>query len=331
MTKAGETDHDKELQKAFAEFKQSLRHDPHASHEDKAPGLLAPEIIVAEPRRPLAPHPKVDTRPVLGANPSLAETERSVATAPPSAPTEGRRRGLLYLSAAIVVGGLAALGWALNHGVRPEAVANEPATAAVAPQTPSPETTATTEPPTSSATAETPVPEAPQAAANPSQPPSPASTASDQAKNPAAPATVDQPPVAEKAALSPSPAAVAAPSSPATPEQTPVKTQTPNTGVQQTAAPTTQADAAAIARPKQAIKPKVAKTKTKPAPARSAGRAGATTKISEPAVAAPAPVAETAPPPPPPPSSDGALGFVKRTVNSVGSTITNIGRGAIGN
>jgi hypothetical protein len=35
------------------------------------------------------------------------------------------------------------------------------------------------------------------------------------------------------------------------------------------------------------------------------------------AVAAP----EPAPPPPPPPASDGPLGFVKRSVNAVGSAI----------
>ena len=103
MTQAGETDHDKELQKAFAEFKESLRQDAHG---DTAQKLSAPEIVVAEPRRPAAPQPKIDTRPVLGSvEPHI---EKSVALAPVTSPSasQGRRKGLLYLSAAIIVTGL---------------------------------------------------------------------------------------------------------------------------------------------------------------------------------------------------------------------------------
>ncbi len=320
MTQAGETDHDKELQKAFAEFTESLRHNAHG---DNAPKLSAPEIVVAEPRRPAAPQPKIDTRPVLG---SLEpHVEKSVALAPvkkPAASGEGRRRGLLYLSAAIIVTGLGALGWTLTHGARPTDTTGEPATAAVAPETPAATEAATTpEAPATPATAETPAPDAPQTAAAPATTPA---------------AAPEQPPVAaaqpatEKAALTQTKAAEPAAPPPAAAAQAPVKTQPVKPAAKEAtttppAAPE-QADAAATAKPKPAAKPKVVKAKPKPAPTQSASRPAAATPAPE-----PAPVAEAAPPPPPPPQSDGALGFVKRTVNSVGSTISNIGRGAAGN
>ena len=290
MTQAGENDHDKELQKAFAEFKESLRHDAHGESAQKR---SAPEIVVAEPRRPAAPQPKIDTRPVLGSlEPHI---EKSVALAPVTKPAsgDGRRKSLLYLSAAIIVTGLSALGWTLTHGARPP----EAATTAATPETPpatEAEAAATTETPaptTQPATAETSTPDAPQTAAAP---------------------------------------ATAAPATTAT--QTTVKPQPPKPTAKETTAAPAQAETGDPAKPKPAAKPKVVKAKPKPAPAQSAGRPA--TPAPEPATPT-APVAEASPPPPPPPppppQSDGALGFVKRTVNSVGSTITNFGRGATGN
>lgn len=314
MTQAGENDHDKELQKAFAEFKESLRHDAHGESAQK---LSAPEIVVAEPRRPAAPQPKIDTRPVLGSlEPHI---EKSVALAPVTKPAsgDGRRKSLLYLSAAIIVTGLSALGWTLTHGARlPEA-----ATTAATPETPpatEAEAAATTETPaptTQPATAETSTPDAPQTAA------APATAATSAPEQP--PAAAAQP-TAEKA--SPTPPKAAAPATTAT--QTTVKPQPPKPTAKETTAAPAQAETGDPAKPKPVAKPKVVKAKPKPAPAQSAGRPA--TPAPEPATPA-APVAEASPPPPPPPQSDGALGFVKRTVNSVGSTITNFGRGATGN
>lgn len=334
MTKAGETDHDKELQKAFAEFKESLRHDPHAPRGDAAPKLNAPEIMVAEPRRPAAPQPKLDTRPVLGSSVSQTEEDLTIGVATRQEPDDKRRRGLLYLSAAIVVTGLAALGWTLNHGLRPLGASSAPETAAVAPETPAADTAATTETPASPAAAEATAPKAPQTAATPTEAPAapPAPAAAERASTPDAPAPAAPPPVTEKAALSSPPAAEAAsPPSPAAPAPTP--TPASADGQKASAKPTaTQADAGAATKPKPAAKPKVAKAKPKPAPARNASRptTSAAAKATPAATPAAEPVAETAPPPTPP-SNDGPLGFVKRTVNSVGSTITNIGRGATGN
>lgn len=329
MTRAGETDHDKELQKAFAEFKQSLRHDPLGSHDDTAPKLAAPEIVVAEPRRPLALQPKVDTRPVLGASPAEAENDFTLAAQTRKTPEEGRRRGLLYLSAAIVVSGLAAVGWTLSHGARPETTPGGPATAAVAPVNPSPDAAASTETRTQPASAESPAAGVPQSAAAPAQ-------------DTARPAALDAPPAdpqpaPERAAVAP-PAAAGQPippsAFPAAVAPTPVKSEADTTNVKQTLTPSQPETRAAakpnsVAKPGPAVKPRVVKAKPKPAPARNAGRPEpAATSAEAPVVPPPAPVAETAPPPP---SNDGALGFVKRTVNSVGSTITNLGRNAIGN
>jgi hypothetical protein len=313
MTQSGETDHDKELQKAFAEFKESLRHDAHG---DSAPKLSAPEIVVAEPRRPAAAQPKIDTRPVLGS--IEPHVEKSIALAPVTKPASGggRRRGLLYLSAAIIVTGLGALGWTLTHGAR-----TADPTAAVAPEAPA-ATEAATTPETATTAAEAPaseVPaaEAPQAAAAPATP----------AATPEQPPAAQAQPAAEKADLTPPKAAEPAPAAAAA-AQAPVQTPPPKAAVKETTTPPAtpaQADAAAAPKPKTPAKPKVVKAKPKPAPTQSASRPAATTPE-------PAPVAEAAPPsPPPPPQSDGALGFVKRTVNSVGSTISNIGRGATGN
>ncbi len=326
MTKTGETDPDKELQKAFVEFKQSLRHDPQAPHDDVAPKLAAPEIVVSEPRRPSAPQPKVDTRPVLGASVSLAEEDAPFPAPNRPAPEEGRRRNLLYLSAAIVVSGLAAVGWTLNHGARPEPSVSEPTTAAVAPANPSPEAPAATPNPAPAATAETPAAEAPQTAAGPEQVPATGSSATTTPDQTGAPA-------AEKAALTPpeSKEQTTPPSPPATITPTPAKTEAPSANVKKP--PTSsQGDASVVAKQKPAAKPRVAKAKPKPAPARNAARPKNPTSANRSSGAPPEPLADAAgAPPPAPPSNDGALGFVKRTVNSVGSTINNLGRNAIGN
>ena len=331
MTNAGETDHDRELQKAFAEFKESLRHDPRAPHDADGPKLAAPEIVIAEPRRPLTPLPKVDTRPVLGAGLSQAATDLPSPAATRAAPSEGRRRSLLYLSAAIVVSGLAAVGWTLTHGARPGISAGEPATAAVAPETPSSEAATTTENPTAPATAETPPPETPQTAATPTEAPAaqPPATTAEQSGAPDKPAAETQ-----KAALTPPAAAEPAPPlpAPAAAAQSPAKPDTPAASAKEPATPAqANANAGADAKAKPAARPRVAKAKPKPAPARNAARPASPAAASSAPAAEPAPVAETVAPPSPPPSSDGALGFVKRTVNSVGSTITNLGRNAIGN
>lgn len=331
MTKAGETDPDKELQKAFAEFRQSLGHDPQAPHDDVAPKLAAPEIVVSEPRRPSAQQPKVDTRPVLGASGSHAGEDAPFPATNRPAPEEGRRRNLLYLSAAIVVSGLAAVGWALNHGARPEAPGSESTTAAVAPENPSPDAPVTTQTPAPAATAETPAAEAQQTAASPEQDPaarssttttSSATTTPDQTGAPAAEKAALAPPETKEPATPPSPSATIAP--------TPAKTEASRANAKKP--PTSsQADSSVVAKQKPAAKPRVAKAKPKPAPARNAARPTNPATGGRSSGGPPEPVADAvSAPPPAAPSNDGALGFVKRTVNSVGSTINNLGRNAIG-
>ena len=74
--------------------------------------------------------------------------------------------------------------------------------------------------------------------------------------------------------------------------------------------------------PKPAPRAKVVKQKKPTKPVASRPKPAAEAPV---AVAAPEP-APMAPPPPPPPASDGPFGFVKRSVNSVGSAIGGLVR-----
>jgi hypothetical protein len=334
MNQSGETKNNAELQKAFAELKDSLRHtvDPANDQAPKLGGAAfdAPPATIRPAAPGISPDARTQTRATHGSeskNPAIAET--------------GRRRKLLYLSAAVVISGLAALGWTLTRGHG----TNDPEIeAAATPQTDVVDTSAAA---SADADASTPVetaataPDAPPSEAArtepaPAQSPEAESAAAPQAPVPTETATATQTQVAEppKAAGTEAEATqptaqqaakptIAAPAIPA-PSGTaaPAKQAALSPA---TAAPETEAAKPAVVKPKPARPKAVAK----PKPATQAARR----PVADPTPVAPppAPVAAEAPPPPPPAQSDGAFGFMKRTVNTVGSTLTNLGRGAMGN
>jgi hypothetical protein len=330
MTQSGETKNNADLQKAFAELKDSLRHAVDPAN-DQAP-KLGGAVLDAPPAtiRPAAPGISSGLRAQTR---DMRESEsKTSATA-----EAGRRRKLLYLSAVVVISGLTALGWTLTrgHGTNDPEIeaAATPATdvvetSAAAPgdaNAATPAETATTEP-------EAPAAETARVEPSPMQSPEPENAATPAAATetiaPAQPRVAEPPqgaqteavpaqPLAQPAAITPPAATTAAPKS------APAKQAALSPA---TAAPETEAAKPTVAKPKP-VRPKAV---TKPKPATQAARRPAT----EPAPVAPppaAPVAAEASPPPPPAQNDGAFGFMKRTVNSVGSTLTNIGRGAMGN
>jgi hypothetical protein len=150
---------DQELKAAFAEFKELLRRDSEFSAvaESEAPEVsltpeirLAPEISFAS-ESAAAPVPPplfaAEQEPFRVAAPSRAAPRVSQATAIPpearrAAPVAedalfvsepeagGGRRKLIYLSVAVVVAGLAAMGWTLSTWRGP---AEAPSIANVAP------------------------------------------------------------------------------------------------------------------------------------------------------------------------------------------------------
>lgn len=336
MNQSGETKNNAELQKAFAELKDSLRHtvDPANDQAPKLGGAAfdAPPATIRPAAPGISPGARTQTRAAHGSeskNPAIAET--------------GRRRKLLYLSAAVVISGLAALGWTLTRGhgtndpeieaaatpqtdvvdtsaaAPADADASTPAeTAATAPDAP-PSEAARTEPAPAQA------PEAERAAAPQAPAPTETATATQTqlAEPPKAAGTEAEAtqPIAQQAAKP----AIAAPAIPA-----PAPSATAAPAKQAALSPATAAPETETAKP-AVVKPKPARPKAvaKPKPATQAARR----PVADPGPVAPppAPVAAEAPPPPPPAQSDGAFGFMKRTVNTVGSTLTNLGRGAMGN
>ena len=328
MNQSGETKHDAELQKAFAEFKDSLRHAIDPAH-DAAPKLEA-RIFDAPPAtvRPAAPRIAPAPGPEKGAT-------RGPETKIPAAAEAGRRRKLLYLSAAVVISGLAALGWTLTrgHGTNdPEIEASAPTaaeSAETAAATLNPETDADPLQPTETATTDPATPAtdaAPTQAESAAAPQSGTQATTAAVPQPATTPTIDSqtaraepvtPPEAQKTVAP----AVAAPA--AATNAMPAK--------QAALAPATAPIEAEPAKTAAAAKPKAARPKTvaKPKPATQAARRPAPEAV--PVAPPPAPVVAEAPPAPPPATGDGPFGFVKRTVNSMGSTLTNLGRSATGN
>jgi hypothetical protein len=323
MNQSGETKHDAELQKAFAEFKDSLRHAVDPAN-DPAPKLDV-QIVDAPPAtvRPAAPRIMPATGPEKGA-------ARGSETKIPVAAEAGGRRKLLYLSAAVVISGLVALGWTLTrgHGTNdPEIEATAPTAEENAETAAAPldaETGADPARPTETATPAT------NAASTQTE-----SAATSQSGSPADMAAVPQPataPAIENEAARTEPLAQPEAQKTAAPAVTAPAAAATNAAPARQAvlAPATASPEAEAAKP-AAAKPKAARPKAaaKPKPATQARR---NPTDAAPVAPPPAPVvAETPPPPPAPAPSDGPFGFVKNTVNSVGSTLTNLGRSATGN
>jgi hypothetical protein len=340
---------DKELKAAFAEFKELLRRES----EPVGP-TFAPEIRL-EPRASADTPPRHQDKQHSSGG-GMTEAWAALRAAPPQPPeTEDgdeavyealskpilgadseqmRRRRLLYLSVAIICAGLAGLGGALvkNSGAAPE-----PAIADIAPPEAGTEQASLEQPASAGeddaapATVETPAPakkaEVEPAAEAPATKPAAAAAT---LPLPGAP-PVEDAPAAAKANVAPqrlaTPAAPAASGSSQTTPKTSTAALQPATRAVEPAAP-------APAEPKPASK--VAKPKLKPAAPQTVAKpqkpataspppAAIADKVEPPPPPIPAP-APVAPPPPPPPSDNGgAFGFVKRTVNTVGSTVTSVG------
>lgn len=362
---------DKELMAAFAEFKEMLRRDVepvvddpsrpaappimperHAAppaHAAPAPEVAAPKLRVGEPDRALAGSvaPKIPTPPRPDESWRPSRPSENVVFAAPDDDDAGRRRKLIYLSASIVVVGLAALGWTLAQGRGPQdqqaAVARiaEPEAAPVA------ESAATEQPRADAAALDTLADHASDPAKDSAPPPIEAATApvDPSGKTPAAGPTATTGEAATVApALKAAPAASTASLQSAAPLESKLSAPEPAAPPRpKAAAPAAAPEAPAAASPAsaepRAAQAKPGKPKAKPA-AQSA--APAKPKSAKPGrsapdqAPAPAAAAEPSPPPAPAPapapaqSDGGAFGFVKRTVNSVGSTIGNIGRSAAG-
>lgn len=304
------------------------------------------------PLRPAAPQARVDH------GDEALESELVSAPALAEAAEQTRRSRLIYLSLAIVFAGLTGLGVTL---VKNSGATSEPAIADIAPPLEPGAEQASLEPPAldeEKASAPKPAVEpapseeaeaapaaeapAPKAAANaavplPGVPPVEDAAPTTASSAPAAPA-------APKQAAAPVAAApIATPAAPPAGGFAPPAAKT-STAALQPATSAVEPEAPAASQPakpetKAASKPvekpaKVVKPKTKPAPAQTAAKppkppapAPAVAERAEPAP--PPSPAPAAPPPPPPGDNGGAFGFVKRTVNSVGSTIGDLGRSVI--
>lgn len=331
MNQSGETKHDAELQKAFAEFKDSLRHGVDPAN-DAAPKVEA-QIFDAPPAtvRPAAPRITPAAGPEKGA-------ARGSETKIPAAVEAGGRRKLLYLSAAVVISGLAALGWTLTrgHGTNdPEIEAAAPAAEENAEMAATPldaQTGAEPSRPTETATIDAATPATEVAPTQTDSAAAPQSEAPGDMGAVPQPATAPTPPIENQSARTEPVAQPEAQKAAAPAVTAPAAAAANATPAKQEAAlaPATAPTEAEPAKP-AAAKPKPARPKAaaKPKPATQARR---NPTDAAPVAPPPAPVAaETPPPPPAPAPSEGPLGFVKNTVNSVGSTLTNLGRGATGN
>lgn len=326
---------------------------PHIGAASHAPGLhqLEAEIFSAQPTAP-----SFSAADDWSARPTAEDL-------PPEGETNPGRRKLVYLSIGVVVLGLAGIGWTLS-GWR---AAEEPPVADIAlPAESEPVADqAALEPPAADpardagAPTETPTTEqagvAPQAAEAPASEPPPAAAPTSQAtaSPPAAPdpspAAAPEglepasPPPAASAALAPAAAAAGAAVAPAGSTGAGFSRVAPPAAAGRNAAlqpanrfepqqPAAPAAAQAPVEPKPATPPKVAKPKPKPpqATAKHTKPRNAAPVESAPVASAQPPAApEPAPPPPPPQNEGGAFGLVKRTINSVGSTIGSIGRSVI--
>lgn len=356
---------DKELIAAFAEFKELLRRDSGPGVD--APGQSAAPIVTPHPPSPAAKAPDVAAPKLRMAEPDHASGAAFAPTLPQapradeswraarsdeiafSADGEERsRKKLIFLSAAIVVVGLGALGWTLTHApnggasdasavaeaAAPEA---EPAAEAVAaaPQ-PSADTAALgaiaggAEPPAKETGESTPTEAAIAPAGRSDQTPPSAESATTGEPAPAPAKPVSAP-------IVPAPAPKAAAVEPLAPAPTAALESPPPAAAPETpaAAPKAKPEPRAAQAGPTKVKPKpAAQSAERPRPKNGKTARNAPEQGAPPAAAAMAPPVEPAPPPAPAPapaqSEGGAFGFVKRTVNSVGSTIGNIGRSAAG-
>jgi hypothetical protein len=363
---------DKELKAAFAEFKELLKREMEPVGASVAPAVrLGPEAADAPHIGAASPAPRLhqvgaesfEPPPIAPAFHAVDDwsAEPSVEDFAPEGETSGGRRKLIYLSVAIVVIGLAGIGWTLSDWRATE----EPAVADMAlPAESEPAADqAALEPPVAdsardaAAATVTPTTEqaevAPPAAETPASGPAPAAASTFQATA-SLPAVADpspassperlepvSPPPAASAAVAPVAAAAGAAvapiastgagavsrmAPPAAPDRSAALQPSNRFEPQQPAAPT----AVAPVEPKPAAPAKVAKPKPKPpqATAKRAKPRNAAPMESAPVASAEPPAApEPAPPPPPPPQNEGgAFGFMKRTINSVGSTIGGLGR-----
>jgi len=359
---------DKELMAAFAEFKEMLRRDVEPGLND--PSHPPPPPITVErypaPPAPAAPAPEVAApkmrageldRALAGSiAPKIATPPRSDEAAIFAASEDvsaDRRRKLIYLSAAIVVLGLGALGWTLSQWRGPE---EQLAVARTVTPPSAPEADAAVKEPVGDEAARpsadaaaldtladhasdpakdsapppmdaTPAP-ADQSGKTPASSPT-ATTGDAAAAAPALRAAV--PPAQAPAAAAPAPASPlpkAASLQPAAPPQAkatvPVGAEAPAA-----AAPATEPRAAQAKPVKPKVKPPAqGAERAKPKPGKTAR--SATDDVSAPATALASPPPAVEPTTAPAQSDGGAFGFVKRTVNSVGSTIGTIGRNAAG-
>lgn len=360
---------DKELKAAFAEFKELLKRESEPVGASLAPEItLEPRTFATPsrsqakespgdsmktehfaPLRPAAPQARVDD------GDEALEAEFPSAPALAEAAEQTRRRRLIYLSLAIVFAGLTGLGVTL---VKNNGATSEPAIADIAPPLEPGAEQASLEPPalddekasTEKASAPKPAvepaPSEEAEAAPAAESPAPKAAANAAVPLPGVPPVEDAAPAAPPAAKQAAAPAAAAPI--ATPAPAPAGGFAPpaaktSTAALQPATPAVEPEAPAAqpakAEAKAAAKPvekpaKVAKPKTKPAPAQTAAKPpkppAPAPAVAERAEPAPPPAPTPAAPPPPPPSDNGgAFGFVKRTVNSVGSTIGDLGRSVI--
>jgi hypothetical protein len=317
-----------------------------ARQQAKEPSSVSAKTEHFAPLRPAAPQaPRADHDvDAFGSEPLSAPVLAADAE-------QIRRSRLIYLSLAIVFAGLVGLGVTL---VKSPGTASEPAIADIAPPEEPGTEQAALEPPAigdekeaAPATAETPLPaEKAEGTQTPEAPTPKAAAAERVLPLPGVPPVEDAAPATAKAGPAPKQAAAAPIAAPAAPAaggiaQPAAKTSTaalqPATRAAEPEAPVaaeparTETKAAA----KPAEKPaKVAKPKAKPAAAQTAAKpqkpaapAAVADRVEPPPPPAPAPAATVAAPPPPPPPSDngGAFGFVKRTVNTVGSTVNSVG------
>ncbi|MGJ0510398.1 MAG: hypothetical protein ACR652_25405 [Methylocystis sp.] len=342
---------DTELKAAFAEFKELLRRESEPVGASHAPEVSLEPRFDAAPARPPVMPPHAETArsvpPLHAAAPESPKAPRAVQ--PPRIPASGpaedtRRRRLIYLSLGIIVLGLSGLGYAL---VKVPGGAEDPAIAAIAPpagpaaeqaelEAPAPDAEKGAAPDVPSEAAPLEKAEATPAADDAAAAPAPAV--------PLAPSAVPLPGVdMEKPAPAPAEPRKASASAPAAAALAPAPAAGFNrapapasTAALQPAARAVEPEAPAAEPAKGESKPVAKPAKVKAKPAQTAAKPRKPAAATPPAdvadrAAPPPPAAEPAPAPPPPPQSDsgGAFGFVKRTVNSVGSTIGNLGRSVI--
>ena len=335
----------------------------------EAPRLFAGDAPIARPlANHFAPPPvaPASVAPALDGPEdwSVASSKEGEAVVAENEPSGGRRK-FVYLSLAVVAIGVASLGWTLTKWrpleepvadlslpAEPEALAPGASEAALEPPAvePAKDAAPAVEAPTTDKAELTPpqAVEAPTLGQQPLPAAAPAPEAAASLPEPAAPPPAPAPrrveavsaPPAASEAVAPVAAAAAAgaaltstgvgaarlapPSAPRTAALPPANRFTPPEPAAPVVHPAPKPPAPAkIAKPKPAPTPAAAKhAKPHPAPAERAPVASAA-----PVAAAPEPAA---PPPPAPPQNDGGpLGFMKRTFNSVGSTISGVTRSVI--